>query len=187
MTSSMVCHCLKIPYDEIEKVIRQSPDLSLDDLIEKSGAGTRCGACISPSSRGTRKFYLEEILAKFPNQVELLAKDQDAGQDKVVVLAFEARKGEMEKGQKNPFSTLSLYQKIVLLEEIMEATIRPLLKKDGGDCEIVDVGDQEILLEFKGACVGCSSSGAGTLEFVRQTLAKKLAVKDFMVHRQVSP
>lgn len=36
--------------------------------------------------------------------------------------------------------------------------IRPFLMQDGGDCDLVDVDGNHVLLRFKGACTGCPSS-----------------------------
>jgi Fe-S cluster biogenesis protein NfuA len=38
--------------------------------------------------------------------------------------------------------------------------IRPAVRADGGDIELVDVSQQgHVKIRFKGACVGCPSSG----------------------------
>jgi hypothetical protein len=43
--------------------------------------------------------------------------------------------------------------------EVLEA-IRPAIQDDGGDVELVDVTpDGDVSVRFKGACVGCPSSG----------------------------
>lgn len=43
--------------------------------------------------------------------------------------------------------------------EVLEA-IRPTIQEDGGDIELVDVGPTgDVSVRFKGACVGCPSSG----------------------------
>lgn len=44
------------------------------------------------------------------------------------------------------------------IEEVMEEEIRPHLKADGGDAEIVDVEDGVVTVQLKGACVGCPMS-----------------------------
>lgn len=45
-----------------------------------------------------------------------------------------------------------------LLETVLD-TIRPSLQADGGDCELVGVTDEGVvMLELQGACAGCSLS-----------------------------
>lgn len=33
--------------------------------------------------------------------------------------------------------------------------IRPLLQRDGGDCELVGIEDKKVKIRFRGACKGC--------------------------------
>lgn len=43
-------------------------------------------------------------------------------------------------------------------EKILAALdqIRPFLKEDGGDIELIDVSEDTVKVEFKGACKGCA-------------------------------
>ena len=45
-------------------------------------------------------------------------------------------------------------QKIRLIEETIEE-LRPFLRKDGGDCELIDVDGSNVLVKLSGACIGC--------------------------------
>ncbi|MGI5870369.1 MAG: Fe-S cluster assembly protein NifU [Kiritimatiellia bacterium] len=49
-------------------------------------------------------------------------------------------------------------QKIKKIEEIVEREIRPILKRDGGDLELIDVRGDEVAVAFRGVCAGCASS-----------------------------
>ncbi len=33
--------------------------------------------------------------------------------------------------------------------------IRPMLQRDGGDCELIDIQDSVVKIRFQGACHGC--------------------------------
>ncbi|MBU3949154.1 MAG: NifU family protein [Proteobacteria bacterium] len=47
------------------------------------------------------------------------------------------------------------------MKELVEAAInkiRPMLQKDGGDVEIVDVSEGIVKVRLKGACSGCPMS-----------------------------
>ncbi len=50
------------------------------------------------------------------------------------------------------------------VEEILNQ-IRPYLKDDGGDVELVDIRDNVVRVRFKGACQGCPMSEL-TLKYV---------------------
>ncbi len=43
------------------------------------------------------------------------------------------------------------------IEPLIEQ-IRPMLKADGGDVELVDVVDGVVMVKLKGACAGCPMS-----------------------------
>lgn len=51
--------------------------------------------------------------------------------------------------------------------------IRPNLRRDGGDCELVEVCGNKIMVKLTGACVFCKLSSA-TLEGIQARLVEKL-------------
>lgn len=65
-------------------------------------------------------------------------------------------------------------QKIRLIEETLEE-IRPYLKKDGGDCELVDVDGSNVIVKLTGACVGCQMASM-TVGGVQEKLIGKLGI-----------
>ena len=50
---------------------------------------------------------------------------------------------------------MTVLQKIRLLEETIDREIRPLLKKDGGDIELIDVIGNRVIVSFRGMCAQC--------------------------------
>jgi NifU-like protein len=66
------------------------------------------------------------------------------------------------RGERPPAATrkpapprLTTLQKIKLIEETMEKEIRPALKKDGGDIELIDVVDNRVQVALRGMCAHC--------------------------------
>lgn len=53
--------------------------------------------------------------------------------------------------------------------------IRPNLKRDGGDCQLVAIDGTKIMVKLTGACVLCKLSAA-TLEGIQARLIEKLGV-----------
>ena len=51
--------------------------------------------------------------------------------------------------------------------------LRPFLQRDGGDCELVDVEGDRVLVKLTGACVGCQLA-AVTISGVQQKLIEKI-------------
>ncbi len=60
------------------------------------------------------------------------------------------------------------------IEEILDRTIRPGLQADGGDIEIVSFENDELRIVYQGACGGCPSSMAGTLDAIQGILRNEL-------------
>ena len=51
--------------------------------------------------------------------------------------------------------------------------VRPNLKRDGGDCELLEIDGNKIMVRLTGACVFCKLASA-TLEGIQARLIEKL-------------
>ena len=51
---------------------------------------------------------------------------------------------------------LTTVQKIHLIEETIDREIRPMLQKDGGDLELIDVVGNRVIISFRGMCAQCN-------------------------------
>lgn len=61
-------------------------------------------------------------------------------------------------------------------EEIIKSVIeeiRPNLRRDGGDCELIEICGNKVMVKLTGACVFCKLSSA-TLEGIQARLVEKL-------------
>jgi NifU-like protein len=65
---------------------------------------------------------------------------------------------------------LSNIQKIKMIEETIEREIRPSLKQDGGDIELVDVVGNRVLVSTRGACASCKAADQTLKHFVEAKL-----------------
>ncbi len=59
-----------------------------------------------------------------------------------------------------------------IIEMVIEE-IRPNLKRDGGDCELLGIEGKNVMVRLSGACVFCKLSGA-TLEGIQSRMVEKL-------------
>jgi NifU-like protein len=75
---------------------------------------------------------------------------------------------------------LTTIQKIKLIEETLEREIKPALKKDGGDIELVDFVDDTVYVELLGTCSSCSASQV-TLKHYVETKIKELVSPELVV------
>lgn len=80
---------------------------------------------------------------------------------------------------------LSNIRKIRMIEETIEREIRPSLKHDGGDIDLVDVVGNRVLVATRGACATCQASQATLKGFVEWKL--KELVSPELVVEEVAP
>ena len=65
-------------------------------------------------------------------------------------------------------------QRMRFIEGAIEE-LRPFLQRDGGDCELIDVEGDKVLVKLTGACVGCQMA-AVTISGVQQKLVEKIGL-----------
>jgi len=65
-------------------------------------------------------------------------------------------------------------QKIKLIEDVLDREIRPTLRNDGGDIELVDVDGDYVVVSLRGSCGGCARSQTTLKEYVEKTLREKV-------------
>lgn len=78
------------------------------------------------------------------------------------------------KPQPRPKKLTNL-QKIKLIEQTLENEVRPALKADGGDIELVDVDGNRVLVSLRGTCSSCAASQATLSQFVQTKLREFVA------------
>jgi len=73
-----------------------------------------------------------------------------------------------------PEPTLSAREaeRVDIIKAVIEE-IRPNLRRDGGDCQLVEVSGNKVMVKMTGACVFCKLSSA-TLEGIQARIAEKL-------------
>lgn len=79
-----------------------------------------------------------------------------------------------------PRRPLTNLQKIRLIEETIEREIRPLLQRDGGDLELVDVEGHRVLISFRGMCAQCKVAPF-TMQEVVQAKLREFVTEEIVV------
>jgi len=85
------------------------------------------------------------------------------------ILAHEAGTPAAEPPTK-PKPRLTTVQKIRLIENVLEREVRPMLKEDGGDIELIDVEGNRVVVSMRGRCAQCAASGFTLDGFVGEKL-----------------
>lgn len=77
---------------------------------------------------------------------------------------------------------LTNIQKIRMIEETIDREIRPSLRHDGGDIELIDVVGNRVLVATRGACAACRASQQTLKGFVelklRELVSPELSVEE---------
>ncbi len=87
--------------------------------------------------------------------------------------------GKAPKAKKPP-QKLTNIQKIRMIEDALEREVRPELRKDGGDIELVDVDGDKVLVKMRGRCASCTASQV-TLEHYVESKLRELVTPDLVV------
>jgi NifU-like protein len=85
-----------------------------------------------------------------------------------------------ERPAKKKVIHLTNIQKIKLIEETLAREIKPALKKDGGDIELVDVDGNNVLVKLRGTCATCSASQITLKHYVESKL-RELVTPELLV------
>ena len=135
---------------------------TIEEITDFTKAGGFCKSCIKPGGHEQKDVYLVDILEEITG--ELAAEEK-------------TRKIIEAKGD-GTFETMGLVQKIKAVESILEEYIRPTLKADGGDVELIDVNEEEgifnVLIKYQGECMSCSMNTTTTLAGIEDMLKFKL-------------
>ncbi len=95
--------------------------------------------------------------------------------------------GKQLKAEPVPVSQpeMTLVRKIKLIEEILEKEIRPILKKDGGDIELINLVDNHVQVALRGMCANCKVARF-TLKDVIEAKLREFVSNDLVVEEVLS-
>jgi NifU-like protein len=101
---------------------------------------------------------------------------------------IEAILSRILKEEKKPVETpsaprpprLTNVQKMKLIEETLEREIKPALKADGGDIDLIDIEGNKVLVALRGACSSCRAAEVTLKDYV-ETKFKEFVSPDIIV------
>jgi NifU-like protein len=144
----IVCQCFSLSEPYIKRKIKE---LNLRTIPEITNAIKAGGACMSCHHvPGGLQDLLDEV---WGGKGQRPAREAGAA-------AAGAAQGE-------PVSPYQFNKKV---EAAIDEYIRPMLQKDGGDVEIVDIKDTMVYCRLRGACAGCVGAAQTLKLMVEKTL-----------------
>jgi NifU-like protein len=154
----VVCECARVSLRTIKDVIRLNDLKTVEDITNYTKAGAFCKSCIRPGGHEKRRHYLVDIL----NEVR-----QEMDNEKLTSFIEE-----------KSFRKMTLIQKHKSVEQVLNEKVRPVLLKEGGNLEVIDMkesdGTVDVYIHYLGACKGCPSSKTGTHAYVEGMLRQEL-------------
>lgn len=83
--------------------------------------------------------------------------------------------GESLEGGYPGWDIMTKKQRIAVIEEVLNADIRPYIALDGGGVELIELTDnQEVIITYQGNCTSCYSSIGATLSYIQQVIKGKV-------------
>ena len=162
VNQDIVCECARVTKQEVIDAIKKYDLKTLDEIGEKTKAGTYCKSCREPGGHEERDIYLIDILNEVREQME---------REKLEIAA-NTKEDELD------FEQMTTVQRIKAIEKVLDEYIRPMLVMDGGNMELIDVKENlpyfDVYIRYLGACSSCASGFTGTLYAIESTLKQKL-------------
>lgn len=113
------------------------------------------------------RFYTEEEL----DELEAVDPDRAYRIARAQAMAERQQKNQLGSGGKGPPPDIALVKQA--LEDV-----RQILRRDGGDIELVDIQGSVVRVRMKGACVGCPNSVLDLKNVVEKVLRGVPGVTD---------
>ena len=128
----VVCTCFNVHESEIVEAVRINKLTTVEQVTNYTKAGGACGRC-----KGAIQAILDRELGKAPAA---------------------APAAPAEPAAPTAFADLSPAKKVLAVEKVLEAEVRPALRLDGGDVELLDVEGTTVKIRFLGHCAHCMAA-----------------------------
>ncbi len=173
-------HCSVMGQDALEKAIAcflEEPD--------KKPEGNLVCECFGVTDVQIEKAVTEHTLRSVEEITNFIKAGGGCGKchekiEQIIAKASGARVDIPPKPKK-----LTNIEKIKLIEQTLEREIKPALKQDGGDIQLVDVDGDRVMVKLIGTCAACAMSQVTLKDYVESKL-KELVVNTLVVE-EVSP
>jgi NifU-like protein len=147
----IVCHCFSVTDTKIRRIAKENNLHNAEEIKNYCKAGGGCGCCLDD---------IQEILDGIWRE----ASQQN---------------DEPEK-EKTGFAAMSVVQKVLKVQEVIEKEIKPLLEKDGGSIELVNLNGNTVEVRLKGRCATCPTAQV-TLRNTVQDKLREFVSQDLIV------
>ena len=174
-------HCSVMGYEALEDALKNYGDYTdLDDLRNETANSEKKEKIVCTCFGITENVIWDAIKINGLKTVEEITNYTKAGGacGKCKGVIQDIIDTYYKKEASEP--ALSMAQKILKINNIIENQISPELKKDGGDITLVDIQGNKVLVKLRGRCSGCKNSHL-TLKALVETTLKDAVDKNIEV------
>ena len=150
----LVCKCFSLTEPYLRRKIKELGLKTIPDISNAVKAGGACMTC-----------------HHVPGGLQDLLNEAWGGEASTTRAGAEtAGAPQAGAGDAGGAAELSPYQFAKRVEKIMDEYVRPMLQKDGGDLEIVDIKETRVYCRLGGACQTCIGANQTLKMLVEKTL-----------------
>jgi len=154
----IVCKCFTLTEPYIRRKIKELNLRTIPEITNAIKAGGACMAC--HHIPGGLQDLLDETWGSGKRELKVLTQITLPNTEPV----------EARQAARPDAAALSPYQFAKKIDKAIEDYVRPMLRRDGGDLEIVDIKDTAVYCHLAGACAGCSGASQTLRMLVERTL-----------------
>jgi NifU-like protein len=151
----VVCKCFSITEPYLRRKIKELNLKTISDITSAIKAGGACSSCHHAPGG------LQDIL------------NEEWGTQASPAPATPRADAGKPVAAETP-GVLSPFQFFKKVESVLKEYVRPMLQRDGGDLELVDIKEQTVYCRLEGACAGCVGASMTLKMMVEQTLKDRV-------------
>jgi len=163
-------HCSVMGRDALEKAISHYRGEK-----EKKVEGEIVCECFGVTDVDIRRAVTENNLSTIEDVTDYVKAGGGCGKCHEKIQEIIDSVQSKDKPVKKKVIKLTNIQKIKLIEETLEREIKPALKKDGGNIELIDVDGNRVMVKMRGTCATCSKSQITLKHYVESKLRELVA------------
>jgi NifU-like protein len=162
----VVCKCFTLTEPYIKRKIKE---LNLHSIAEITGAIKAGGACMScHHAPGGLQDLLNEVWGTEKKSANSLVLPIISGNLSSTPLVAKPLTETADSPKLSPF------QFAKKIEKLLDEYLRPMVQKDGGDLELIDIKDTTVYIELHGTCAGCAGASQTLKYLIERTLKEQI-------------
>ncbi len=145
--------------------------------IEDEPHGEIICHCMNITDDEIRKAVHEKGVTNIDDMMELTGAGTVCGTciPKIEDIIEEEKGRCAMKGPSDSETPMTNLQKMKKIEEVINNVVRPGLRRDGGDIELVDINGDEVMVRLRGTCSSCMTAQITLENFVQEELRNNVS------------